>query len=59
MEGMKLNPNDRIVFGAASFFLYKDPENESKAEIKDTLQDPITYEMAEKEVMEEEDKFQL
>jgi len=23
MEGMRLNPNDRIVFGAASFFLYR------------------------------------
>jgi len=36
MEGLKLRPNDRIVFGAASFFHYKDPENESKAELKDT-----------------------
>lgn len=57
MEGLRLKPNDRIVFGAASFFLYKDPDNESKAEIKDTAQEPISYEMAEKEVMEEEDKY--
>jgi hypothetical protein len=48
-----------VVFGASSFFLFKDPPNETKAEVSDDPSDPITYEFAEQEVMEQEDKFQL
>lgn len=59
MEGVKLKANDRVVFGSSSFFLYKDPSQEDNAEVKDTAQDPITYEFAENEVIQEEDKYQL
>jgi len=29
MDGVRLSPNDRIVFGTHSVFLFKNPENES------------------------------
>lgn len=46
MEGVKLKPNDRIIFGTHSAFLFKYPEYESEAELEDTEENPITWESA-------------
>lgn len=59
MQGIKLNANDRLIFGTGSFFLFKDPSNEASAALPDTAENPITYEIAEEEKTAEDDKEEL
>lgn len=48
-----LQPNDRIVFGTNSFFIFRDPDNEESAKVK---YEDIDLEFAQKEKMEVSDK---
>ena len=48
-----LQPNDRIVFGTNSFFIFRDPQNEESAKVK---YGDIDLEFAQKEKMEVSDK---
>lgn len=59
MNGQKLLPNDRLIFGTGSFFLFKDPSNEAQAVQADTAENPITYELAEEEKTAEDDKEEM
>jgi len=44
MEGVVLKPNDRIIFGTNSAFLFKHPNKEHEAVMPDTPDNPITFE---------------
>jgi len=59
LAGHKLLPNDRLIFGTGSFFLFKDPKNEAAAIVKDLPENPISYEQAEEEKEREDEKEQL
>ena len=41
-----LKPNDRIVFGTGTVFLYRCQQRDSEVELTDTAENPITYEYA-------------
>ena len=56
MDGVKLKPNDRIVFGTNSVFLFKDPQNEHLASQLDSEDNPITWEAAQTEKTAIEDE---
>lgn len=58
MKPRKLKPNDRIIFGTGSCFLFRNEDNKDQAEIQDTPDKPITYELAMKEKLDEEDKIE-
>ncbi len=46
MDGVVLKPNDRVVFGTNSVFLFKNPPKESQASVEDNEENPITWESA-------------
>ncbi|CDW79443.1 kinesin motor domain containing protein [Stylonychia lemnae] len=56
MDGIMLTPNDRIVFGTHSVFLFKDPDNEASSSQEDSEDNPITWESAQSEKAELEDQ---
>lgn len=53
---MTLKPNDRIVFGTGSVFLFKHDAREKDATRADTLENAITYETALREMDEATNK---
>jgi len=52
MKGVMLKPNDRIIIGTGSCFLFRNQDKADQAEIQDTPEKPITHEFAMKEKME-------
>lgn len=48
-DGVLLKPNDRIIFGTNSVFLFKDPTSSKKATMEDPDDEPIQWENAQKE----------
>ena len=46
MDGLILRPNDRIVFGTNSVFLFKHPAKEAEASQEDSEENPISWEQA-------------
>ena len=50
MNGLILKPNDRILIGPGSFFLFKNQAKENEASIADSQENPITYDFASEEV---------
>lgn len=55
-KSVTLKPNDRIIFGMGSCFLFREQDKAKNAKIQDTPENPITYEFAMKEKLECEDK---
>ena len=55
-QGVKLQPNDRIIFGTNSVFLFKDPEHEMNVSMVDQEENPISWELAHGEKSALEDK---
>jgi len=56
MDPHPLMPNDRIIFGVGSVFLFRHQDRDSKVSLIDSPENPITYEfaMAEKMKLENE-----
>lgn len=52
MEAVKLRPNDRIAIGPSALFLYKNVSKEAEASLPDTAANPITFDFADNEVLE-------
>lgn len=52
---MLLRPNDRIIFGTNSVFLFKDATSTAAASIDDSDDSPLTWEQAQKERSDLED----
>ena len=51
MDPVTLTPNDRIIFGQSSVFLFRNKDKESAGqEIVDTPENPVTFEFAMKEL---------
>ncbi len=48
-EGVLLKPNDRLIFGTNSVFLFKDPSSPVPPTLPDSQEDPVTWEEAQKE----------
>ena len=46
MEPHTLKPNDRIIFGTSSVFLFRNQARDDEAIIKDSADFPIDYEFA-------------
>lgn len=46
MKEVKLTANDRIIFGNATAFLFRNQDRASGAAVQDTKENPITYEFA-------------
>ena len=53
VNGIALSHNDRVIFGSNSFFIFKEPTNEGSPSMQDTEEDPITFEKAERERIEQ------
>ena len=51
-----LKANDRIIFGTASCFLFRNQDKAKEATIQDTQEDPITNEFAMKEKLDNSNK---
>lgn len=60
MTPYTLKPNDRVIFGTGSCFLFRNQlrDNESGPKL-DSPQDPITYEFAIKEKLDNEEAEQM
>jgi hypothetical protein len=54
MKPVVLKPNDRIIFGTGSCFLFRNQDRSSDAKIQDTPENPITNEFAMKEKLDNE-----
>ena len=50
MEKVKINANDRIIFGTSVVFLFKNEDSVQPNTMPDTLENPITYEFAINEI---------
>ena len=51
LDPVTLKPNDRIIFGTSSVFLFRNKDKESAdQEVEDTPQNPVTYEFAMREL---------
>ena len=46
MAPRELKPNDRIIFGTGTVMLYRCQNRDSEVELRDTPENPITYEYA-------------
>lgn len=51
-----MTPNDRIIFGTGSVFLFRNQDCADKAKIQDTAESPIEFAFAMKEKEDAEDK---
>jgi len=51
-----LQPNDRIIFGTGSCFLFRNQDRAKDAKIQDTPENPITNEFAMKEKLDNDNK---
>lgn len=56
MKPVTLKPNDRVIFGTGSCFLFRNQDRKDQATIQDTPEAPITNEFAMKEKMDNENK---
>jgi hypothetical protein len=54
-EGVLLKPNDRLIFGTSSVFLFKDPQSKDSPSHPDSQEEPVTWEQAQKEKSDIED----
>jgi hypothetical protein len=54
-DGTLLKPNDRLIFGTNSVFLFKDATSKSTESLPDPDDDPVTWEHAQKECSDLED----
>lgn len=52
---MDLKPNDRIIFGTGTVFLYRCQQRDAEVELTDSPENPITFEYAMKEKQKNED----
>ena len=60
MTPYTLKPNDRVIFGTSSVFLYRNQQRDSESGPKlDTKEDPITYEFAMSEKPANEEAKQM
>jgi hypothetical protein len=51
MDPVRLTPNDRVVFGTSSVFLFRNRDKETPDQkVKDTPENPVTYEFAMQEL---------
>ncbi len=50
-----MKPNDRLIFGTSSVFLFKDPLSKDKPSHPDSQEEPVTWEQAQKEKSDIED----
>jgi hypothetical protein len=50
MKGVILKPNDRILIGPGSFFLFKNELKAAEASMPDTPENPITFDHVAEEV---------
>ena len=51
MDPIVLKPNDRVIFGTSSVFLFRNKDKEDPGqEVIDTPDNPVTYEFAMKEL---------
>jgi len=50
-----LKPNDRIIFGTGTVFLYRCQQRDAEVELTDSPENPITFEYAMKEKQKNED----
>lgn len=50
MKGVILKPNDRILIGPGSFFLFKNELKATEASMPDTPENPITFDLVAEEV---------
>ena len=51
-----LKPNDRIIFGTSSCFLFRNQDKKAEAKVQDTPEEPITNEFAMKEKLDNSNK---
>lgn len=51
MDPVTILPNDRIIIGGSSYFLYKNRAYEKMAKIPDTDENPITFDFADDEML--------
>lgn len=56
MNGLVLRPNDRICFGPNTIFLFKHKAREQSASMRDVADEPILFDFASDEILEEENK---
>lgn len=54
MKPVQLKPNDRICIGDNALFLFKNIKHEDQASRPDTPENPITFDVADQEVYENE-----
>lgn len=60
MDPITLKPNDRVIFGTGSVFLFRNQLRDSESgPIKDSPENPITYEMAMQEKLQNEEAEEL
>jgi hypothetical protein len=59
MKKTKLKANDRIIFGNASAFLFRNQDKASEATVQDSKEHPITYEYAMNEKTAKENEQDL
>lgn len=55
MEQVKLRPNDRVAIGPSAIFIYKNKAHDDEASRPDTDADPITFDLADNEIIEAEE----
>jgi hypothetical protein len=56
VQPVELHPNDRIALGPGALFVFKNVEHEDKASLPDTAEDPISYDFADNELMEADER---
>ena len=56
LKGVLLKPNDRVIFGTNSYFIFKDPPNSKEESLEDLKDAPLTIEMAEIEFKKEQEQ---
>lgn len=55
-KGVLLKANDRICIGPSAIFLFINRLQEQEASMPDTLDNPITFDFASEEILNNEDK---
>jgi len=51
-----LKANDRVIFGVGSVFLFRNEDNAAGSEVQDTKENPVSYEFAMQEKIDNDDK---
>lgn len=55
-KDVTLSANDRIIFGSGSVFLFRNEDKASGVKVQDTKENPVTYEFAMQEKIDNDDK---